>query len=264
VHTSVEASATGYQRPGARNSETGCYSVGARERAWLSAVMVRSNLGLLARYGAAYWRRLATSAGSAASADANSAVAATKQLTGVAGRYAGSLLRVAMKANQLNEVHRDVDALERLLRENPRIEEFLRDPTRSQVAKQRALEKLLDAAGVQTVFVRRLLDLLADNRRLSHVSQVLHSFQSVIAAQRGSTQAVVTSAVPLTEWQLALLRQRLQRRFYPDMPDARVDLITRIDRDLIGGFTVQLGDKFMDLSLKSEVRRLRDELAQQV
>ncbi|KAF6000954.1 atp synthase [Cyanidiococcus yangmingshanensis] len=122
----------------------------------------------------------------------------------------------------------------------------------------------MDAAGVTTSYVRNLLQVLADNRRLNYATQVLGTFQSVISAQQGSTQAIVTSATPLSEWQLALLRQRLQHRFFPDMSDVRIEIVTQLDKDLIGGFTVQFEDKFLDLSLRTEVRRIRDELTQQV
>ncbi|KAK4533736.1 hypothetical protein CCYA_CCYA18G4618 [Cyanidiococcus yangmingshanensis] len=208
-------------------------------------------------------RCLGTVAGPATS-EREQSVEVAQNLTGIAGRYAGSLLRVATKANKLSEVRRDVSALEQLLRENPRVESFLGDPTRSQVSKSKALKRLMDAAGVTTSYVRNLLQVLADNRRLNYATQVLGTFQSVISAQQGSTQAVVTSAAPLSEWQLALLRQRLQHRFFPDMSDVRIEIVTQLDKDLIGGFTVQFEDKFLDLSLRTEVRRIRDELAQQV
>jgi ATP synthase F1 delta subunit len=208
------------------------------------------------------WRALATTAEST-TPQGEQAAGNAQHLTGVAGRYAESLLRVAKKANKLSEVRRDVDALERLFQENPRLVEFFKDPTRSQQAKMSALKRLMDTASVTTPYARNLLQLLAENRRLNHASQVLSVFQSVLSAQQGSAQAVVTSAAPLSEWQLSLLRQRLQRRFYPDNPETRIEIVTQLDSDLIGGFTVQLGDKFLDLSLRTDVRRIRDELVQQ-
>ncbi|KAK4538586.1 hypothetical protein CDCA_CDCA18G4611 [Cyanidium caldarium] len=205
-------------------------------------------------------RSLATEA-AATPGDGGAEVAS--QFAGVAGRYAGALYHVARRMNQMAQVTADVQRMQALRRSAPTLDKFLANPTLSRSVKRSALGEVMRAGDIQSPLVRNWLLMIADNGRLADAARILDTFESVVSAQRGSVEATVTSALPLTEWQLGMLRLRLKRRFFPDLPDAQVELKSRTDPLLLGGFTVQLGDKFIDLSVRTEVRRLKEAIMQQ-
>ena len=221
---------------------------------WGADVFTRSRQHLSGR------RPLATEA---AAASGGGGVDVVSQFAGVAGRYAGALYHVARRMDQMAQVTADVQRMQALRRSAPTLDRFLANPTLSRGVKRSALEEVMRAGDIQSPLVRNWLLMIADNGRLADAARILDTFESVVSAQRGSVEATVTSALPLTEWQLGMLRLRLKRRFFSDLPDAQVELKSRTDPLLLGGFTVQLGDKFIDLSVRTEVRRLKEAIMQQ-
>jgi len=67
--------------------------------------------------------------------------------------------------------------------------------------------------------------------------------------------ATVTSAVPLTTDETAAIRTRVEA-----MAGASIELRTEVDPDLLGGLTVQVGDRLLDASIRGRLERLRDQL----
>jgi len=66
----------------------------------------------------------------------------------------------------------------------------------------------------------------------------------------------VSSAVPLTEEEQAVLREKLEARFSQNL-----DLRFEVERSLLGGVVVRVGDKVMDGSVKGKLEALKQTLA---
>jgi len=66
----------------------------------------------------------------------------------------------------------------------------------------------------------------------------------------------VSSAVPLTEEEQAVLREKLEARFSQNL-----DLRFEVERSLLGGIVVRVGDKVMDGSVKGKLDALKQTLA---
>jgi len=66
----------------------------------------------------------------------------------------------------------------------------------------------------------------------------------------------VSSAVPLTEEEQAVLREKLEARFSQNL-----DLRFEVERSLLGGIVVRVGDKVMDGSVKGKLEALKQTLA---
>ena len=69
-------------------------------------------------------------------------------------------------------------------------------------------------------------------------------------------RARVRSAAPLSDAQRAALRERLGRRL-----GKTVLLDTAVDPSLLGGFVAEVGSRLLDMSLRGQLRRLRERLA---
>ena len=101
----------------------------------------------------------------------------------------------------------------------------------------------------------RLVRLLVARGRAREVARVSDHFQRQLNAHRGIVVATVTSAVPLTDDETAEIRTRVEA-----MADASVDMRTAVDPALLGGLTVQIGDRFLDASIRGRLERLRTQL----
>jgi F-type H+-transporting ATPase subunit delta len=92
--------------------------------------------------------------------------------------------------------------------------------------------------------------------RIDRLPDVAREFQRLRDRRAGITQALVTSAVPLDEGEAAALRERLA-----PVAGGRIEMTMQVDRGILGGVVVRLGDRLIDGSVRSRLERLRARLA---
>ena len=94
--------------------------------------------------------------------------------------------------------------------------------------------------------------LVANNRRLPALREIVQAFAALVAQKRGVVIARVASAHPLSDVQRQQLRARLIEAGY-----GNVDIQEQVDPGLLGGLVVQIGARLYDTSLKSRLQRLQ-------
>lgn len=180
-----------------------------------------------------------------------------------AGRYATALYNAAKKTNSLDTVVKDVGEMQSMQASNPTLNAFLANPTLPRSAKTEVVSDLVKKSGFSDIFSHFLI-VMAENGRTEEATKTLHSFQDIIKALKGEVVVKVTTTMPLSEWELALLKKEIKNRFFADKPDAELSVETAIDEELLGGLTIQVGDRFMDLSTRTELRKLQEVILKSV
>jgi F-type H+-transporting ATPase subunit delta len=104
--------------------------------------------------------------------------------------------------------------------------------------------------------VRRLAALLLRRNRGSILPAVSREFDRLLNRDRGIVTAVVTSASPLSDADLDVVRRRVATMGV----GSTVELEQRVDESLIGGLTVRVGDRLIDASVRGRLERLRAQL----
>src|SRR6266566_872389 len=89
---------------------------------------------------------------------------------------------------------------------------------------------------------------LAQNNRLPLLPEIHGQFEALKNEREGVVEAEVQSAFELTEAQLADLIQRLEKK-----TGRKVRAQVSVDRELIGGVKVALGDKVIDGSARGQL-----------
>jgi len=140
-----------------------------------------------------------------------------------------------------------------LVAADERVRQAIYDPNRSgaQVAGMfiAILSGNLDGAGQN--FVR----VLADNGRLELLPEIHAQFEALKNEREGVVEAQVHSAFELSEGQLADLQQRLEKG-----TGRKVRTQVHVDRELIGGVKLVLGDKVIDASARAQLAALETAL----
>ncbi len=170
---------------------------------------------------------------------------------GVAGRYASALFELAEEANQVRQVEKDLIALQGLLDGSADLKRMVRSPVFSSEEQGRAISAVAAKAGVAPLIVN-FLKVLARNRRLFAVNEMIRTFLALAARQRGEVNAEVASAHPLNDEQLAALKETLRASAGKD-----VQLITKVDPTLLGGLIVKMGSRMIDSSLRTKLTSLK-------
>jgi F-type H+-transporting ATPase subunit delta len=175
----------------------------------------------------------------------------TTHYSGLAGRYAAALYAYASEARALDEVVEQMQALGRLIDESADLRRVLESPLIDVNQARNAVLPVLAEQGFGKT-VQHFVGVVANNRRLRNLREIVGAFASLVAEKRGVVTASVVSAHPLSDVQEQQLRARLIEAGY-----GNVQIVKELDPSLLGGLIVRIGSRLYDTSLKSRLQRLQ-------
>jgi F-type H+-transporting ATPase subunit delta len=173
-------------------------------------------------------------------------------VSGVAGRYASALYTLASEQRQTGEIASALKIVSDMIAESADLRRLLRSPVFSVEEQTKAFDAILEKAGVSGIaanFVR----LVASKRRLFALTDMIKGYNQLYDAARGLTRAEVTSAAPLTDEQVAALKEQLRGK----AAGQDVEVSVKVDPALIGGLVVKLGSRMVDGSLRTKLNAIR-------
>jgi F-type H+-transporting ATPase subunit delta len=168
----------------------------------------------------------------------------------VAERYAGALFDLARESNSVESIEHALDKFLGLLRDSDDLRRFVLSPMFSTADQEQGLSAILKSIGI-TGLARDFLLVLAKNRRLFAVENVIKTYKSLCAKARGEVEAEVISAVPLTDAQTQDLTDTLRQKL-----GKTPKLIAMVDPKLLGGLIIRVGSQMIDTSLRTKLKNL--------
>jgi F-type H+-transporting ATPase subunit delta len=168
----------------------------------------------------------------------------------LAGRYATALFELARDERQLEAVGASLAALRQALRESEDLRELTTSPL---ISRDQAVGAMVTIGSTMRLdpITANFLGVLAQNRRLGQLGNVIRAFNMLAANHRGETTAEVTSAHPLSDDQVQALRANLKNRLGRDVA---VDL--NVDPAILGGLVVKVGSQMIDGSIRTKLNSL--------
>ena len=173
---------------------------------------------------------------------------------GVAGRYASALFDLAKDSAKVAEVEADLVKFQGLLDMSDDLKTMVRSPVIAAADQAKALDAVLTKVGISGLSAN-FFKMVAANRRLFAVQDIIKAFRAIAAKARGEVTAEVTSAVALNDAQTAELKQTLKASVGKD-----VTLNARVDPSLLGGLIVKVGSRMVDSSLRTKLQSLKTQL----
>jgi F-type H+-transporting ATPase subunit delta len=170
---------------------------------------------------------------------------------GMADRYAAALYAYAEDAHALDQVVGEMEGLGQLIDASADFRRFIESPLIDVNQGVKAALAVLQAEGFGKP-VRDFVGVVASNRRLRYLRDIVRAFAHLVAQRRGIITAHVASAHPLNDVQRQQLRARLIEAGY-----GNVNIVEAVQPDLLGGLVVRIGARLYDTSLKSRLQRLQ-------
>lgn len=170
----------------------------------------------------------------------------------IAGRYAQALFDIVKESGEIDQLSSQVADLGAALADSQDLRDLINSPIFTRSQQQGAIKALADKMGLAAPLANTLA-LMAQNRRLFAVPQLVARLETLIADARGEVTADVVSAVALSDEQ----KQRLTATL-AEKSGKTVKLNTRVDESLIGGMIVKLGSQMIDSSVKSKLASLQN------
>jgi len=172
----------------------------------------------------------------------------------VAQRYSTALYQAASEQQCVDQIADDVAYLLELLGESEEFDQLIHDPLISPEFKTEIFQNLFSQQ-IDPLMLK-FLTILADKQRERGLVSILDTFQLIMDQQAGRMEALVTVAIPIgTEQQSALVKKL---SLYSGKT---VRLKIDIDPTIQGGFIAKLGDTVFDGSIKTQLERMKSQLA---
>jgi F-type H+-transporting ATPase subunit delta len=191
------------------------------------------------------------SSGSSTSGTASNTTGTVGIAGGLGERYASALYSFADESRCLDLVVSEMEQLGRLIAQSADFRRVMESPLIDVNQARTAVLAVLEAEGFSKP-VRDFVGVIANNRRLRNLAQIVGAFAALVAQKRGVVTAYVASAHPLSDVQRQQLRARLIEAGY-----GNVNIVENLEPDLLGGLVVRVGARLYDTSLKSRLQRLQ-------
>jgi len=166
------------------------------------------------------------------------------------GRYASALFELASEHGQVSAVEGDLEKLGEAISGSSDLAGLIRNPQVSRDDAGKAIGAVAGVLGLSDL-TRNFLGVLAGNRRLFALPEIVRAFAAIAAAQRGEVTAQVTSAHALSDDQLSALAQKLKAR-----EGKEVKIKASVDPEILGGLVVRIGSRQIDSSIRTRLNSL--------
>lgn len=168
--------------------------------------------------------------------------------------YAKALIAAAESAGNTEAVLEELDAfVNEVLNKVPKLEAVLSSPRVPFESKERTLDRSLGKS--MSPQLLNFLKVLTRRGRFDCLRAVRQSAHDMFNKLRGRIEVHLTTAEPLDSATRDLVLLKLKSSL-----KSEIDLKTYVDRDLLGGLVIRLGDTVYDGSLANQLARLRNDL----
>lgn len=171
--------------------------------------------------------------------------------SGVTARYASALFDLALSEKKIPAVEKDLKRFDDLLNGSEDLKRLVVSPVFSSDDQSKAIDALLKKAKI-TGLVGNFIRVVAGNRRLFAMQDMLSAYRKLVAEHKGETTADVTVAKALSAAQTKDLKAALK-----SVVGKEVAINATVDPSILGGMIVKVGSKQIDTSLKTRLSSLK-------
>ncbi|MCM2675959.1 F0F1 ATP synthase subunit delta [Alkalicoccobacillus plakortidis] len=172
----------------------------------------------------------------------------------VANRYAVALFQLAQSKGTLEKTGEELEIIQSVIKSTPELVKTINHPKVTLVTKKELVRKSF--SGQVGADVLHTLLLLLERQRFSIVSDLSKAFTKLHHDLLNIADAMVYSAKPLTDEEL----KQVELVFAPKAGKSRLIATNKVDKELVGGVKIRIGDRIYDGSIKGQLNRLERNL----
>ena len=169
----------------------------------------------------------------------------------VASRYIKSLIGLAVERDVLEAVHQDMLFFAKTCRENRGFSAMLKSPVIRHEKKRAVLHKIF--SGKVNDLTIAFIDIITRKNRESILFTIASEFHTAYNEYQGIGQASITTTIPMD----AELRNTIEVIVKKISDKKKVEIKEKVDKELIGGFILHVGDRQIDASIRSKIKTLQ-------
>lgn len=168
--------------------------------------------------------------------------------------YGDALFDVAVEKHAVDSLDREASAVTEIVIKNPEFLKLLKHPNIGKEEKLNVVEKVFSSRVSAEMY--GFICVLVDKDRQGHLLEILDYFTARVKEYRRIGVVYVTSALPLEAGQ----KRKIEKKVLETSGYAALETHYAVDKELIGGVVIRIGDRVVDGSIRNKLDRLTREL----
>lgn len=168
----------------------------------------------------------------------------------VSRRYANALLDLADDSKILTKVEADLASLAKMIEGSADLRNALKSSVFTRADQEKVVAEIAKKAKFQKL-TQNFLGVLAQNRRLNVLSNIIADADRALSKRRGELIALVETAAALTPAQTKDLQKQIEKAV-----GQKVLIEAKVNPEIMGGMIITAGSYMVDDSVKSKLERL--------
>jgi len=173
----------------------------------------------------------------------------------VAKRYASALFEVAEKEGKVKEYYEELKKAVGILQTDAVWKIFV-NKSIDKTKKMEFIEEVLQDFSKEIV---NFIKVVISKHRENLIKDIMKEFEALYKDYFNIMDVKVISAYPLKEEVLNQVRERLEKKY-----NKKVNLIPLVDKDILGGLKLVIGNTVIDGSIKARLEALLKNMRQAV
>ncbi len=174
----------------------------------------------------------------------------------IASRYAKSLIDLAVEQDRLERILEDIKSFKKAT-DNREFYLLLKSPIINVTKKQQIFNALFE--GKFDTITAAFLRIILNKGREAHLPEIADSFIEQYKIIKKISTVRLTTAATLSAETVSRIKQKLAASAVTK--GQHIDLVTKVDPEIIGGFVIEFDDKLYDSSVTHQLDLLRKEFA---
>ena len=175
----------------------------------------------------------------------------SKSIGTIVERYSKALLELSIESKNMDEVQKDIKNIIELLESNSDFSRVLKSPVVSRNDQKQIIEKVFSHLSISKMVLNFFI-VVATNRRSFIIDRICKRFLEMEKDFKGEVRAEIISTEAPDKDLLSKIEKIIK-----DTIKSEVNLTTKIDKSIIGGYILNIGSVMLDGSIKSKLQGLR-------
>jgi F-type H+-transporting ATPase subunit delta len=173
----------------------------------------------------------------------------------VANRYAEALFQVGEETDSTTSLYEELKEVVDIVKENKDFYNILKSPLIGRSEKKDLIEKIFNDQ--ISAHLKNFLKIMIDKDRILTLELVEKSFKTLLNEKNNIIEGIAITAIAMQEEEIEELEAKLSRKY-----NKTVTLENKVDKSILGGVLVRLGNEEIDGTVKARLEKMKDQLSQ--
>lgn len=168
----------------------------------------------------------------------------------IAKRYAEAIYKVAKEKNKVKEIYDILNSLMELYMNDSDFRNFMLHPLIEKNEKKNFIGKVFNDIDEESL---EIIDYLVDKNRMELVKYIVSEYLKIYYLENNQVEVTGIFSKELSEEQINRLKEKLEKKV-----GKKIILKIEVDKDIIGGGVIKMGDQIIDGSIKRQIENIKN------